>query len=627
MKLLSQACTIALAVASVCGPTNVALAASPQIQVDIDARDAARRIVHVQETVRLTDVQRALVYPKWLPGEHAPSGPLNDVVNLRFSERGKTIPWTRDPFDMFTVRLELTPGPHEVSVAFDYATGTGGRGSLSPSSSSAQLAIVRGNQVVFYPQGTKAAEVTVVASIKWPPGWSFGTALKAKAAQGETTTFLATSLETFIDSPMLAGAFTKRWDLTPAGGPTHTLFAAADSAEALALKAQTLAGYRKLITETYALFGTRPYRQYTFLVALSDEVPHGGLEHHESSDNRMFEDTWVDEGKLLFRSSLLAHEMAHTWNGKLRRPRGLATSDYQQPYDTSLLWVYEGLTTYLGEVLAARAGLRTAAEARDLLAITAAGMDASAGRHWRPVTDVATSAQLVGTGGRNWRNARRGLDYYPEMYLVWLQADAVIRKATNNARSLDDFCKAFHGTSDGKPAVVPYDRADVVAALAAVAPYDWEGFFARTVDGVVPKVSERTLPPLGWKLTFKDESSKAYRAVEAASKETNLLFSIGLAITEDGTINDVLLGSAAANAGVSPAMRVLGVNGRRFTVARLRSAIADTPKVGAIELLLANDDFFLTKKIIWKKGHQYPVLERIEGVPDLLSPVLAPRLP
>ena len=594
------------------------------ILVEIDASQAPLHVLHIKETIVLPQQQRTLVFSKWLPGEHGPTGPLNDLVDLHFESKGKPVAWQRDPLDLYAFHLQLPNTTNEVVARFRYVTGAAGRGSPSPASASAKVLVVKGNQVLLYPQNGKAADVRVRAAVTLPPGWNLATALGTLTSAGPKTTFASTTLETFIDSPILAGAHSKLWDLTPAGGPTHRLFAAADSEEALLIKAETLAGYRKLVLETGALFGARPYRHYTFLVALSDRIAHGGLEHHESSDNRVFEDTFIDESRLLFRSALLPHEMAHAWNGKLRRPTGLVTANYQQPYDTSLLWVYEGLTSFLGEVLAARAGLRTADEARDMLAITAAGMDATSGRAWRSLGDTATSAQVYAPTLRAWRSSRRGLDYYPEMYLVWLQVDALIRQLTNDSKSLDDFCKAFYGITTGKPAVLPYDRLDVVKALNNVVPFDWEKFFRGKIDSVVPRASDEALQALGWKLVWKDEPSKSFRAIEAASKETNLMFSLGVAVSEEGLVADVVGGSPAALAGVAPAMQIVAINGRRFSTAKLRSAVQATVKRGAVELIVENGDFFSTKKIVWRQGNRYPSLQREASRPDRLSALFKP---
>src|SRR6202012_355036 len=133
--------------------------------------------------------------------------------------------------------------------------------------------------------------------------------------------------------------------------------------------------FSRLIRETGALYKSRHYGSYHFLVTLSDQVAHFGLEHHQSSDDRVPEKTFVDDNQFIFEGLLLPHEFTHSWNGKYRRPAGLATPNYQEPMKGDLLWVYEGMTDYWGNILAARVGLRTAEQFRENLAATAAMLD------------------------------------------------------------------------------------------------------------------------------------------------------------------------------------------------------------------------------------------------------------
>ncbi len=593
--------------------------------LEVDATDAALHIVHVRQTLPLPPGSVALVFPKWLPGEHGPTGPINDVVNLRVRAAGKDVPWVRDSGDAYTLRLQLPEGTSTVDVAFDAVTGVGGRGAPSPANASTQLMILKWNTMLLYPQGAQPSGYRVAASVRLPAGWAWATTLTATQTSPSRLRFAPTSLETLIDSPLLAGVHTRSWDLSPAGGPSHTLFAAGESERALDLPPQTLQAYKQLVKEAGALFGARPYSRYVFLLALSNHVPHGGLEHHESSDNRVFEDTWNDDAKRLFRSGLLPHELVHSWNGKHRRPEGLVTADFQQAYDTRLLWVYEGLTSYLGEVLTARAGLRTAEQARETLALTAAGMDAQTGRQWRSLADTATSAPVLGHAVKQWRNVRRGLDYYPEGVLLWLEVDGIIRSSTSGTKSLDDFCKAFFGTVAGKPSVLPYNREQLLNALSLVAAYDWDAYFKAKVDNIVPAAALSALDAVGWKQTFTAEPTTVFRAVEASTKEINLSFSLGLFATDTGAVVDVLPRSPAALARVAPAMQIVAVNGRRYTPERLRAAVEETSKRGWVEVLVEDAEHFSTRRVFWRQGPRVPQLIRQPNKPDLLSLILAPQ--
>lgn len=597
------------------------------MHIEVDASDAPQRILHVRQTIPVGPGPVTLVFPKWLPGEHGPTGPINDLVNLHMRARGKPVAWQRAPRDAYAFVVPSTEGADALDVSFDAVTSVGGRGAPSPASATPELLVLKWNAVLLYESGVAVSEARVEASLRLPPGWSWGSALIARSESPTRLRFAPVSLETLIDSPVVAGAETTRFDLSPPGGPPHKLFAAADSARALALPPETLAGYRALVREAGALFGTYPYESYTFLLTLSDHLPFGGLEHHASSDNRVAEDTWLDPHKRLFRSALLPHELVHSWNGKYRRPQGLVVRDYQQAHDTRLLWVYEGLTSYWGEVLAARAGLRTREQAQEFLAMTAAGMDAQTGRTWRSLADTAATAPHLGQAVKHWRNLRRGLDYYPEMVLVWLEADGLVRQATQGARTLDDFCRRFAGPSGDRVRVSPYERNDVLELLREVAPLDWDAFFTSRIEAIVAQPSRTALGNVGWRLVFTREPTETFRALEAASRELNLTYSLGLVVSHEGEVVDVVPGTAAARARVPPGARVVAVNGRKFSRERLLAAVEDSPRRRKVELLLENQEFFEAHELVYAGGPRYPRLERLEHAPDLLGSILTARAP
>jgi predicted metalloprotease with PDZ domain len=602
-----------------------AVAATPAT-IEVDARDAVSRVLRARLTFPAQAGPFALVYPKWLPGEHAPVGHINDVVGIQMFAGGKPVPWTRDPEDMYQIRCELPAGTKTLEVKLEYVTSAGGRGQSSPAVASSRLMVLRWNHVLLYPKGVDPRSYPFTASVQLPAGWSFATPLPVDRKTGDGARFKPVPLETLVDSPMAAGAHARTFDLTPGGAPPHALHLFADSSEALALKDAALNGLKRLCSEAGSLFGGWPYRRYDFLFALSDHIPHGGLEHHECSDNRLWERTLLDDAKWITRAGLLPHEMVHSWNGKHRRPAGLATADYQQPMKTELLWVYEGLTTYLGETLTARAGLRTPAEAREALAYTAAGLDTRPGRSWRPLADTAVAAPVLSTASREWRGWRRALDYYPESQLIWLDADVLIRQKTGR-RSLDDFCHAFHGkTAKGAPSVVPYTLDDLLAALNAVCPHDWKGFFQARVYRTSPRAPLGGIEQGGWQLVYKETPTAFFKHAETANKEMDYSFSLGLVLNEEGMVSDVLPGSPAGRAGLAPASKVLAVNGRRLNREVLRAAVHATKAKPDIELLVESSEFFRTLRLSYKGGNRFPTLERNPSRPDLLSAILSPRV-
>jgi predicted metalloprotease with PDZ domain len=615
-----------------------ALAADGAIRLEVDLSEAPRRIFHARMEIPVAPGTVTLHYPKWIPGEHGPTGPIVDVAGLRFSAGGQELAWRRDPLDMFAFSVDVPAGATTLAVALDYLTPSGAGQFTSGPASSAKVAVLSWNTVVLYPAGRPAAEVTVQPALVLPPGWGFGTALEETTRAGDRVEFAPVSLMTLVDSPVAAGAHHRTLALSePGAGPLHTLEMVADSAAALAMPAAAEAAYRRLDDEALALFGAAHYRYYRFLLTLSDHVESFGLEHHESSDNRLPERSLLDPDLFEAGAGLLPHEMVHSWNGKYRRPAGLATPHYHAPFVDDLLWVYEGLTSYLGTVLTARSGLHDAAAAREYLALLAAGLDHRPGRTWRPLGDTARAAQVLFGSRQEWSSWRRGVDFYDEGVLTWLDADVTIRRATGGARSLDDFCRRFYGPPGGPPKVVPYSFDDLVAALEATAAHDWRAFFAARIDRVAPRPPLAGFEDGGWSLAYTAEPNALAKAIEAAGHTADLRFSLGLVLrdregaADHGTLLDVVPGLPAAAAGAAPGMRLVAVGGRRWSKQVLRDALAAAAAAdsgggaGAIELLVENDEFFATLRVDHRGGERHPHLQRREGVPDLLSEILAAK--
>ncbi|MEO6324317.1 MAG: M61 family peptidase, partial [Thermoanaerobaculia bacterium] len=451
------------------------------------------------------------------------------------------------------------------------------------------------------------------------------TALERKgvAAPDAPIVFEAASLTALVDAPVLFGAHLKV--LTLEAAPiAHRMNLAADSEAALVMRPQDLESYQRLVKETGALFGARHYRHYDFLLTLSDGVAHFGLEHHESSDDRVAERSLIDDDARRWNMKhLLAHEMVHSWNGKYRRPAGLSPGSFDQPMNGELLWVYEGLTQYLGEVLSARSGVLTQAEQREMIALTAAEMDAQKGRAWRPLQDTADAAQVLYGSRADYGFWRRGVDFYPEGFLLWLEADTMIRQKTNGTKSLDDFCRLFYGGGSTPPRVVPYTFDDVMTALDQVVAYDWAGHWRARLTTLEARAPLGGLQASGWRLVYRDKPTSMQKAHEAAGKVTDVTHSLGFEVGTDGAIPDVVPDSPAARAGVAPGMRVVAVNGRKWTPEILREAIVATSKK-PIELLVQNGDFFVTAHLEYSGGERYPDLERDTTRPDLLEKILRP---
>ena len=599
--------------------------------LDVDLRDAPKHIFHAKLTLPVSPGPLTLVYPKWIPGEHSPTGPIVDFVGLKISGGGKDIAWRRDDVDMYAFHLEVPAGVETLNATFDCLSPAETTNTREAASTD-KLAVLNWYMLTLYPQGRRPDELTYVATLRLPPDWKYGTALPVAKQSAEQIEFLPAPLNTIIDSPVITGTYFRDIDLSPGQSPAHTVHVAADGPAPLEATPAEVQHLRQLVAETGALFGARHYRRYDFLLTLSDRLGQDGVEHHESSDNRTEEAYFLDP-ELFETSDLLAHEFTHSWNGKYRRPIGLATPDYQTPMKGDLLWVYEGLTQYYGVMLSARSGMTPPGLFRESLASTAASLNDRPGRIWRNLQDTAISAQILYSAPPEWASWRRGVDYYDEGTLIWLEADTIIRKQSNGKKSLDDFCRRFEGGDSTGPKIVPYTFDDVVAAMNEISSYDWRTFFTERLNSHGPGAPLGGLEGSGWKLVFNDTPNEFERINEAATQVMSVEYSLGFEVHATGgedsdRIVDVTPGSPAAVAGLAPGMRLVAVNGRRWSPDILRDAIRRAKgSSDAIELLAANGDFFHTYRVDYHGGEQYAHLEQINGRNDLLSDIAKMKAP
>jgi len=617
---------ILLAAGLICLATNGARAAGNPTVLKVDARDARRRVLHATLHLPAQPGPLTLLYPKWMPGEHGPTGPISDLVGLKMTAAGQPVAWQRDPLDNYAFHLEVPPGADAVDVTLNFLLPSDPKGFTAAASSSANLVVISWNTLLLYPKGVAANAVDFAVRLQLPAGWKFASALPRANDSANGMEFAPVTLETLIDSPLIAGAYLRTFDLSPGAPRPHRLNVVADSAAALEMRPADLEHFSRLVIEEPALFGAQHYRKYDFLLTLSDQVAHFGLEHHESSDNRTPERMLMDEALRKGWAGLLPHEMVHSWNGKYRRPADMATPDYHQPMKIELLWVYEGLTTYLGEVLTARCGLWSVTNYLEHLALVAAQLDHQRGRDWRPLADTTVAAHLLYYARPQGTAWRRSVDFYPEGELIWLEADVTLRERTQGRRSLDDFCQRFFGGESGPPCVVPYTLDDVLKTLNEIAPFDWRGFFQQRIYSVNPRAPLGGIERGGWRLAYRDTPSEMLKAFETVKKVTDFSFSLGLSLAEDGGILDIIPGLPADRAGVGPGMKLLAVNQRRWKPELLRTAIKDA-EGGAtpIELLVENGDVFQTCRLDYHGGERYPCLERDAGKPDLLAEIIKPR--
>jgi len=597
------------------------------IELAVDASRIAQRLVSVREQLTVQPGPLTLVYPKWIPGNHGPTGPVTDLSGTVFTGGGRTLPWQRDGVDMYAYHLNVPEGVTQLTVEFTkLGEPTPGDDFGIGNTSTPTQADLNFDQVVLYPAATAADAVQVRASVRMPPAWDYATALAPAGRGGATVRFEPVSLTTLVDSPMMMGAHLRRYDVTPAGEPRrHTLDIVGETEAGTDLPAARVAQFTSLVAQSGALFGARHYAHFDFLVEAHGDADNG-LEHHESNDDQVPRLGMTDPDFAAESGYLLAHEFVHSWNGKYRRPAGLATANYQEPMIGDLLWVYEGLTSYYGEVLAVRAGLVTPEQFRDRLALVYAQMDHRSGRAWRPLQDTATAAQLLYTASDRWVSERRATDYYDEGRLLWLEVDAAIRARTGGRRSLDDFARAFYGPPDTGPIVRPYGFDDVVRALAAVAPGDWAAFLRTRLDALRPTPPAQGLQAAGWRVVYTAEPSSAARAAEATAHTLDLRDSLGLLLDKSGTLVDVLPDSPAGKAGLVPSMKLVAVDRRVYSADELRELLAAAVHTTApLSLMTLDNEVYQSFDVDYHGGERYPHLERIAGTPDLLTPIAAAR--
>jgi predicted metalloprotease with PDZ domain len=602
-----------------------AMAQAAPLTVHVDARDSSRSVLHTHVTIPVRPGPFTLYYPKWIPGEHMPSGPIANVAALVVKANGAVIPWRRDQVDGFAFHINVPAGVRSVDVAFDFLLGRGGNFSAG-ASSDPQLAVINWNQLVLLPQGYRSHDLQISPSITIPAGWQYGTALAGPRRTGDTIAFNTVSIETLVDSPLNMGVHFRHIPLYAKDGATAEIDAVSDSEAALDWTPETVGQFRNLVSEALALYGARHWDHYHFIFTLSDNVTSFGLEHHQSSDDRVGEKTIIDPKIREAAASLLPHEFTHSWNGKFRRPAGLATPDFQQPMRDDLLWGYEGLTNYFGEVLSFRMGMRDPKDFPDSLAATAAALDAESGRHTRNLGDTAIFAPYLYNAPNYGDSARRGTDFYNEGTLMWLDADTIIRQQSHGRKSLDDFAKAFLGVRNTPPMVIPYHRADVVAALNGVTPYNWEGFFHDRLDVVTATSPRGGITRGGYRLIYNDQPSKWITYSETRGKNINMAYSLGMTVGEDGKVNDIAEGSPAARAGIGYGMTVVSMGGRMFNRdsadGALRATVHDR---GSMQVITEDQGNYVIRNVDYHGGPRYPHLVRVAGTPDLLMPIAAPH--
>jgi predicted metalloprotease with PDZ domain len=598
------------------------------IKIHVDATRVPEKLLHAELEIPADPGSLTLYYPMWMPADHSPDGPIANLAGLKFSANGRRIPWRRDLEDMYAVHVNVPEGSSFVSLSLDFLLSAPGPTIDFAASGSANLLILMWNELLLYPRGRPADEIMFVPSLRLPEGWKFNSSLPIAIQSGTNIQFAAVPLDLLIDSPVQAGLFTRVIRLKAGTNPPHEVDIASDDPWALDIPPHLINAYERLVIEATALYQAHHYRDYHFLLTLSDNVLPLGQEHHESSDDRVAERTLADPNSRLLNAELFPHEFTHSWNGQFRRPVGLATPDFQQPMKGELLWVYEGLTDYLGVVLAARSGLWTAEETREKLASIASELDHRAGRSWRSLQDTADAAQILYFAPPEWTSYRRGTDFYIESVLLWLDVDVAIRKLTHNTRSMNDFCRNFFGGPDGKPIIKTFSFDDVVSTLNDIAPYDWRALLRQRLDSTEIHAPLGGITGSGWRLSYTDTPNQFLAASEQVSGSGDFTSSLGLVVRAGGSLQDVIPGMSAERAGLCPYMKIIAINGRNFSVDQLTRAVSSAKlNSSPITVITSNAGTVETHTIDYHDGLRHPHLDKISGEPDYLSDILRPLVP
>jgi predicted metalloprotease with PDZ domain len=620
-----------------------ALAQQP-IRITADLSEAPRHLYHAEIDIPVHPGPLTLITPEWIPGEHRPTGPASEIAGVVFTaaisgDPAQPLPWRRDDVNLFEFHLEIPKGVTNIHAHLD---------AIVPERVTPHMAVLEWERLMLYPANTPVRDISIQPSVIVPASWAVGTALTPEAsgltpspttgidesAHAPTpgtllTRYAPTTVEQLEDSPILAGQYLHEFPLAPDITPKHFIDVASDEPRDSELRPELLAQLSNLVRETGAAYGPRHYNAYHFLLTLSDTAGGEGLEHGQSSDNGVDEATFRDADHLLNSADLLAHEFTHSWNGKYRRPFNLYQPDFATPQQGSLLWVYEGLTQYMGYVLAARSGLITPEQYRDLLAAAAARQETQTGRAWRSTEDTAVASSILRVNGAAWANWRRAQDYYWEGDLVWLDADTLIRQRTAGKKSLTDFFHIFLGKGGATgPLIVPYDLNEIVADLNQVAPYDWAKFFNDRISTIQPHADLDGITRAGYRLDFSDKPTKTettLNTVRRGAPAIDVWYSIGIRVAADGTISDVLWDGPADKAKLSPGQKIYAVNNTVFSADALRAAIRDAKaKADPIHLILQTGNQVSTVDLDYHLGERYPVLTRLDSTPDLLTDITKP---
>lgn len=606
------------------------------MDIVVDASDLPRKLLHSQTTLQTFDSQTALLYPKWIPGIHGPMGPVQNIAGLTMlNSAGDTLSWERDWAEVYRFNVKEPILRGKITILLDYICSQPSVNSRGVDSYGEEnIGIINWNTLLLYPEGVDVAKIKVKLRLVLPSGWKYGSAMPTVSTAGDTIVFAPTDLQTLIDCPLICGSNFRTIELATTEKASYYLHLAADDAGDLPRQDSVLIPLRNLVREAEAMFGGTHFQEYHFLLTLSDRFPRLGLEHLNSSLNgvstgELRDSKWT--GRRI--SYLLSHEFVHAWCGKFRRPAGMNTTDYQQTKNTDLLWVYEGLTQYLGNVLATRCGFKTTEEYVEDLASEFGTLIQQKGRRWRPLRDTEVSAYVLRGGSHAWGDLRRSQDYYREGGMLWLEFDGRIRNLTDGERSLDDFCADFFSpyaethSNGSKQRFKPFVNSDLVEFLRRQADFNWDSLITLRIDQTQESFDTEAARQCGYRLEYTDEVPKRIKRYQDKRGSGLFTLSLGVSVSKSGKIIRVVPESAADLAELSPGDEIIGVSGKKFSVKRLEDAIRSSATTNSIEVLLLKGDTFREVKISYDDGLRYLVLREDDSRRNWLLEIIKARTP
>ncbi|MGH8290014.1 MAG: M61 family peptidase [Steroidobacteraceae bacterium] len=595
--------------------------ANPETLV-LDAREVGRGLMTSTMRIPVEPGRFTFVYPKWVPGEHGPTGPLANISQIKVSANGQPLEWQRDRVDMYAFHVDVPRGVHTLEVQFTVLVN-----SPYDRMSTPNVAILNWNRVLFYQNDTNSHHVYFKPSIILPEGWSYGTALPGPQQSGQRVDFAEVPLNMLVDSPLDCGRYYQHIELWRQGSAYQMLDIFADKPQDLDIKDSLIAKYKRMAPEAFALYGSRHFNDYHSLLTLSDAIGFQGIEHHQSSDNRAPDDFMTNPKDQLAAGDLMTHEFSHSWNGKYRRPQDLTPLNFQIPEQTDLLWVYEGMNQYLGDLLSFRTGIRKPSDYPQYLATVYARMATEPGRNTEPLIDTTTAAPYLYEARGSYPSIRRTAgDFYSEGELLWLDVDTLIREKTQGKKSLDTFLHLYSAPALTGPITKTYTRADIERLLNEVVPYDWHAFFEKRVYEVAPMPPTAELARSGWRLIYTSKPNTFTKASEMLRHSNDQWYSYGLEIGKGGIVMDVREGSPAWDAGMAPGMKIAAVDGQAYTDKVLKYVATQAEHSnGPTTFLVQQDGWYHTDQVNYHDGPRYPHLVALPGKPDMLAKIMAPH--